>query len=278
MEEPRAKTGRERAYDLAMAALAPLATLVAKTSLVPTTPFLSADVFPWIPKLEANWRDIRRELDGLLTFRDDLPAFHTINRDATDIGSERWKSFFFYGFRHRSDLNCARCPRTASLLATIPDMTTALFSILEPGAHLPRHRGPWKGVIRYHLGLMVPKQREKCTIEVDGEVAHWQEGKSMVFDDTFPHSVRNDTNETRVVLFLDIVRPCRIPGSWVNQAVMKGAALTPFIKSSRRHELEWEARFMEKHGGPGEPRDLSLSASPPPPPPPQVTDTRHEAR
>jgi hypothetical protein len=86
-----------------------------------------------------------------------------------------------------------------------------------------------------------------------------------VFDDTFPHSVRNDTNETRVVLFLDIMRPCRRPGTWVNQAVMKGAALTPFIKSSRRHELEWEARFREKHGG----DEPSLA-------PPSVADARPE--
>jgi ornithine lipid ester-linked acyl 2-hydroxylase len=258
--EPRTKTGRERAYDFAMMALAPLADLVARTSLVPTTPFMTADVFPWMADLEANWREIRRELDELLTFRRDLPAFHTINRDATDIGSERWKSFFFYGFGHRSDGNCARCPRTAALLAKIPDMTTALFSILEPGARLPRHRGPWKGVVRYHLGLMVPKEYEKCAIEVDGEVAHWREGKSMVFDDTFPHSVRNDTNETRVVLFLDIIRPCRFPGSWVNRAVMKGASLTPFIKSSRRYELEWEAEFAKKHGAPGQ--EVALPASP----------------
>lgn len=244
----RTKTIRERAYDFSMVALTPLANLIAHTSSVPTTPFLPAEPFPWIARLESSWRSIRAELEGLLSFRDDLPAFHRINRDATDIGTERWKSFFFYGFGLRSDANCARCPRTAALLQTIPDMTTALFSILEPGAHLPRHRGPWKGVIRYHLGLMVPKAFDKCGIEVNGEVGHWQEGKSMVFDDTYEHSVWNDTDETRVVLFLDIIRPCRFPGSWLNRAFLKAASMTPFIRSSRRYELEWEAQFQEKHG------------------------------
>jgi aspartyl/asparaginyl beta-hydroxylase (cupin superfamily) len=240
------KTRRERAYDLVMKLMAPLARLVARTSLVPTTAFLEGRHFPWVATLEANWRDIRTELDGLLTFRDDLPAFHLINRDATDIGTERWKSFFFYGFGVRSDANCARCPRTAALLAKIPGMTTAFFSILEPGARLPRHHGPWKGVIRYHLGLMVPAHSEKCGIEVGGEVAHWQEGKSMIFDDTYPHSVWNDTDETRAVLFLDIIRPCRIPGAWINWAVVKAAAMTPFVRSSIRHERAWETQFMEK--------------------------------
>lgn len=244
------KTGRERAYDVAMVALAPLAKLVARTSRVPTTPFLSAEHFSWAQGLEANWREIRRELDGLLAFSKDLPPFHTINRDATDIGSERWKSYFFYGFGLRSDANCARCPRTAALIEAIPGMTTAMFSILEPGARLPAHRGPWKGVIRYHLGLMVPRDRKKCGIELDGQVAHWEEGRSLVFDDTYQHSVWNDTHETRVVLFLDVTRPCRIPGSWVNQAVLKVAAVTPFIRTSRRHELEWEEKFWKKYGGP----------------------------
>ncbi len=247
--EGKKRRMRERAYDLAMVGLRPLTSWVARTSRVPVTPFMSAEHFAWIPGLESHWREIRRELEGVLAFRDDLPAFHSINRDATDIGSERWKSFFFYGFGLRSDVNCARCPQTAALLANIPGMSTALFSILEPGARLPRHTGPWKGVIRYHLGLMVPKEWSKCGIEVNGEVAHWQEGKSLVFDDTYQHSVWNDTNETRVVLFLDILRPCRFPGSWVNKAVLKAAAWTPFIRSSRRHELAWEQAFMAKHGG-----------------------------
>lgn len=263
----RRKTLRERAYDTAMVALTPLTNLIARTSRVPTSPFMSADNFPWIPELESHWLEIRRELETVLTFRDDLPAFHRINRDATDIGTERWKSFFFYGFGHRSDANCARCPRTAALIAGIPGMSTALFSILEPGARLPRHTGPWKGVIRYHLGLMVPKAWKSCAIEVNGEVAHWQEGKSLVFDDTYPHSVRNDSEETRVVLFLDIVRPCRFPGSWVNKAVLKGAAMTPFIRSSRRHELAWEQVFATKHGRPAE--------SPALPPAPRPRESPH---
>ena len=34
-------------------------------------------------------------------------------------------------------------------------MMTAFFSILAPGKHIPPHRGPYKGLLRYHLGLQV---------------------------------------------------------------------------------------------------------------------------
>jgi beta-hydroxylase len=128
-------------------------------------------------------------------------------------------------------------------------MTTALFSILLPGARLPPHRGPWKGFLRYHLGLMVPAASDQCGIAVDGQLAHWQEGKSLLFDDTYEHRVWNDTLETRVVLFLDVVRPCRFPGSWINQAVIRGTALTPFVRDSIRRHRAWEMRFARQHEG-----------------------------
>jgi beta-hydroxylase len=127
-------------------------------------------------------------------------------------------------------------------------MKTAFFSILAPGVRIPPHRGPWKGFIRYHLGLIVPEPADRCGIEVGGQEAHWREGESLVFDDTYEHHVWNDTNGTRVVLFLDVVRPCRFPGSWVNPAVIGIASLTPFVQDSMRRHRAWERRFAATHG------------------------------
>jgi beta-hydroxylase len=245
------KTFRERAYDGAMALLRPATALVERTSLVPTTPFLRAEDFPWIPALEAGYPEIRRELEGVLRWRDELPAFHDVNGDATDLDNDDWKSFFFYGFGARSKANCRRCPRTAELISRVPGMTTAFFSILLPGARLPPHTGPWKGFVRYHLGLIVPEPAERCGIIVGGEEAHWREGGSLVFDDTYLHSAWNDTSGTRVVLFLDVVRPCSFPGSLVNAAVIHGARLTPFIRTSMRRERRWEKWFAARHGKAG---------------------------
>ena len=245
------KTFRERAYDGAMALLRPAASLVERTSLVPTTPFLRAEDFPWIPPLEAGYADIRRELDTVMGWRNELPAFHDINGDATDLNNDDWKSYFFYGFNKRSKANCQRCPRTAALISRVPGMVTAFFSILLPGARLPPHTGPWKGFVRYHLGLIVPEPADGCGIIVGGQEAHWREGRSLVFDDTYVHTAWNDTEGTRVVLFLDVVRPCRFPGSLVNRAVIHGAALTPFIRTSARRERRWERAFAATHGKAG---------------------------
>ena len=237
------RTFRKWAYNLAMATMRRLATIVARSSLVPTTPILSSRDFPWAKPLEHDWKIIRQELEAVLIRRAELPAFHEINGDATNIANDDWKSFFFYGFGRRSEDNCRRCPRTAELIQRVPGMKTAFFSILGPGVRLPPHHGPWKGFIRFHLGLIVPEPLEKCGITVGGVTTHWREGLSLIFDDTYEHKVWNDTSSTRVVLFLDVARPCRFPGSWINWAVIQTAALTPFVQDSLRRHRAWERRF-----------------------------------
>ena len=87
-----------------------------------------------------------------------------------------------------------------------------MFSILEPGKHLPPHRGPYNGVLRLHLGLIVPEPREQLGIRVEKEVYRWKEGEAVIFDDAYEHEAWNRTPHTRVVLFVDFVKPLRFPG------------------------------------------------------------------
>ena len=142
----------------------------------------------------------------------------------------------------------ARSPRpprtmTAALCQGIPGMKTAFFSILAAGKHLPAHRGPYKGVMRYHLGLLIPEPAEECAIRVEHETRHWAEGKSLIFDDTYEHEAWNDTAGTRVVLFVDFVRPLRQPARAVNWLVLWAIAFSPFIGDAKRRHMDWEKRF-----------------------------------
>jgi aspartyl/asparaginyl beta-hydroxylase (cupin superfamily) len=220
--------------------------ILARNSLVEDRPILDARDFPWVADLEANWTAVRTELDRILTEPGKIPNFQDISPDQANITrDDRWKTFFLYCYGYRMDGNCDRCPETARLVASIPGMFTALFSVLAPGKHIPLHRGPYKGVLRCHLGLLVPEPREQCWIEVGGERAHWEEGKCVVFDDTYKHRVQNDTAGVRVVLFLDVVRPLRFPGTLLNRMVLRIIRLSPYIRDAVRNQRAWERRLGE---------------------------------
>src|SRR5690606_6389720 len=106
---------------------------------------------------------------------------------------------------------CARCPETTRLVEAVPGMRTAFFSLLAPGKSIPPHRGPWRGILRYHLGLLVPEPRGRCGIRIGDRVVHWREGESLLFDDSYEHEVWNDTGGWRAVLVLDVLRPLAPP-------------------------------------------------------------------
>ncbi len=209
----------------------PTEWLIRRCSGVGQQPFFAPSAFPWIRRIEADWTSIRDELLVLLRDRVHIPSFHEISPEQLFITKDdKWKTFMLFAYGRKVPQNCARCPETTRLLETIPGMKTAFFSILGPGKHIPAHRGPYTGVLRYHLGLIVPREKEACRIRVDSQTAHWDEGRSLVFDDTYEHEVWNQTDEERVVLFVDFTRPLPYPISVLNEMVIQLFSRSPLIQ------------------------------------------------
>jgi ornithine lipid ester-linked acyl 2-hydroxylase len=212
----------------------------ARHSLVSTTPVIANTTFPWVTQLEAAYSDIRAELDALLEHTEDLPAFHQISPDQKRISKgDNWKTFAFYVYGHRVDDNCALCPRTAAVLDALPGMRTAMFSILAPRYHIPPHKGPTRAVIRAHLALKVPVDREQVWLRVDDQILHWKEGKVVLFDDSYEHEVRNDTDETRAVLFIDIDRPMDRIGTLLNRVIVHLIQASAYVKLPLKNLAVW---------------------------------------
>jgi beta-hydroxylase len=173
-------------------------------SKVGNPPIYDKAAFPWATDVEAAYPAIRAELERVLTRKDDLPGFHEISSDVATISQDRgWKTFLLAGYGFKSDANITLCPRTWAACQKIPGLITVMYSILEPGKHLPPHRGPYNGVLRLHLGLIVPEPREDLGIRVEKELYRWREGEAVIFDDAFEHEAWNRTPHTRVVLFVD---------------------------------------------------------------------------
>lgn len=220
-------------------------------SRVSTAPVLDAAEFPWVPELEAAWPEIRKELDRVLVNPEDLPPFHVMSPDQARISKgDHWKTFGFYVYGNRVEENCALCPVTAAVIERLPGMRTAFFSVLDPGYHIPPHRGPTRAVIRCHLALRVPRERERCWIRVGDRVCHWTEGKCLLLDDTYEHEVHNDTDELRVVLFLDIDRPSDWLGTRFNRLVIRMIAASRYIKEPMKNVAKWNrARDERRRAG-----------------------------
>lgn len=210
--------------------------MVYAQSRIPTTEKIDAPVFDWIPTLEKNWGVIRSELESVLDASERLPAFHEISPDQARISREdHWKTYVFQVFGRRFDPNCARCPQTARLLAGIPDLQNAWFSILAPGYHIPPHRGPTNAIVRIHLGLMVPRNRDACRIRVGAQEFSWEEGRCVVFDDFYEHEVWNDTDERRVVLFFDVTRPMKPAGRPLVSALLAAMRRSRYVRDAWRN-------------------------------------------
>lgn len=207
----------------------------ARQSLIGDEAILDPANLPCLQDLERNWHIVRQELAPLLAERSAIPAFGKLSPDHRRIANtSAWRSFFFEGYGFKARANRARCPQTAAMLDEIPGLVVAFFSIMEPGTHVPRHRGLTKAWLNCHLGIAVPKGPGRCEMEVNGEPVGWREGEWMVFDETNPHEVWNETHEPRVVLFLQVRRPMRWPGRMAARLLYAIIRRTGFVQDVKK--------------------------------------------
>jgi beta-hydroxylase len=218
-----------------------------KYSTVGDHPVFENRNFKWTELLENNWIPIRKELEDILAFQQSLPNLQDIQQEQKVLNQDNnWKTFFLYGFGIKATMNCRSCPITTSILEQIPGMKTAFFSILSPYKHIPAHKGIFKGIIRSHLGLIIPDRDGKCSMRIENEQIDWQEGKVVVFDDTFEHEVWNNTGETRLVLLVDTVRPFKFPLSFINNSIVSLIGNSSYVKEAMKNHKLWETHFHSK--------------------------------
>jgi len=154
--------------------------------------------FSFVKLLEDNWLSIREEA---LKLREDLmvawPEKYLCERG--------WDVLGMFAFKNKLTEPASTCPKTTAILEQVPGLETAVFSRLKPRCHIKPHVGYYsysEKILRVHMGLIVP---QGCTLMVNGVQKQWEEGKVMIFDDTFRHEVWNPSHDQeRIVLMFDI--------------------------------------------------------------------------
>jgi aspartate beta-hydroxylase len=179
-----------------------------------TPPVLDvASHFPMAAHLQRNWRHIRREILHLVSRNTRIPKFHHLMANQAEISDNDgipWRVFMLRAYGQDQMANQALCPATAKLIQAIPNVIGACFSILEAGKHIPAHRGPYRGFLRYHLPLYVPKDEageSLAALRVDKRCYRLREGRGILWDDTYEHEAWNRGRSPRIVLIVDIARP-----------------------------------------------------------------------
>lgn len=164
--------------------------------------------FPELRLLRDHWQEIRDEAVALM----DLGAIRKADRydDLVfySFMKRGWKRFYLKWYRGFPPSAAARCPRTVALLQQLPCVNGAMFTLLEPHSKLGKHRDPFAGTLRYHLGLVTPNS-PACRMQLDDQEHVWHDGEDILFDSSYVHSARNDTDQPRLVLFCDVHRPMR---------------------------------------------------------------------
>lgn len=179
-------------------------------------------VRPDLRRFDRHFAQIREEVEALLADREGIPRYHDVDPLQHSISAvadpgKRWQVFLLNVMGRRIEKNCRRCPATAALVEETPDLFQAFFSILEGGKSIPAHSGIYRGYLRYHLALKVPRERPP-RIRVKDQFHEWREGESVLFDDSWEHEVTNEASELRVVLIVDVLRPMPWFASAINKA------------------------------------------------------------
>ena len=221
-----------------------LAQLMDRESLVETTPIIPHEQFEFLKPLQDNWQVMADEARKVLEFRDAIPAFQEVSRDQHRIAKgKNWRTFILFGFGQKMAKNAKMAPETTRLLEGVPNLQTAWFSILAPGYHIPAHTGVTKGVLRVHIGLIVPRDYEKCRIRVGDQIRAWQEGGMFILDDTYNHEVWNETDQERVILLFDFDRPMKWKGRLANMLSIAAMKRTAFYQEPKKNMQSFEDRF-----------------------------------
>lgn len=171
--------------------------------------------------LDKHFDIIREEFEAVKETYS-IPAYEELDAFQTDASKPKtkWKVFMLNLMGEYPELAKELCPNTCEYLKGIPHLFEAFFSVLEPGRSIPHHEGPYRGYIRYHLGIEVP-QKNPPAIRIKDQIYQWKERESVLFDDTWDHEVINHSEEERVVLIVDILRPMPPKPHRVNHFLVK---------------------------------------------------------
>lgn len=170
--------------------------------------FFNPTDYVWVNAIESQFDVIKLELENY--FQNQNHHLKDYFDDLLYSNSKGWKTSNFK-FHGQVDKNLTIfIPKLESLMNSFPEILSYGISVLEAETSIFPHCGDTDATIRCHLPIIVPASLPKCGIKVKGESRSWEVGKLVLFCDAHEHETWNLTNETRIVLIIDVLHPQNI--------------------------------------------------------------------
>jgi len=178
--------------------------------------FFETQTISWCEQLQAQFPAIREEvLAGLDVQGDGRPYLskrHGLEGELWEplVDKMSWASVHLYSGGEANSRVLDKFPKTLAALQSVPLATfggnpsEVFISVLAPRTRIPEHFGVSSAILTVHLPIAVPSG---CGLQVHEDIRTPEEGKLMVFDDTWQHSAWNNSDRPRVVLIFEVWHP-----------------------------------------------------------------------
>ena len=213
-----------------------------KQAQIDSTIFFYPKKFKFFKELQQGWKDIQEEAINIMNNSPRLNISRTINdwhdaksyidtiknkygwirswaydpdgtvENQTVDGNHEWLNYGLYYFGEEFSENILLCPKTMKLLSKIKShINICGFSWMFGGCLLQPHTditGISSGSLAMHLGLSVPKPNNVCRLIIKNSNEEYiymneENGKMFIFDATFEHYAYNQSNQDRLILYVD---------------------------------------------------------------------------
>jgi hypothetical protein len=177
-------------------------------------------------EIEAVWSQLRCELRTACDYGP-FSVYRQAGSNFTD--AEHWSTLNLLLPAGRLAPQASLCPATVAMLrASEAFCEVAVISRLMSGGHILPHCGPWNARLIVHVGITTP---EAAQMRCASELRRWEEGRALIFDDSFEHECWNNAETDRFVLLFAIWHP-----GWLNHELI-------LLKNIERHiaRIYWDS-------------------------------------
>lgn len=165
--------------------------------------FYPPELFPELNILKENWKAIRDEILSYEREEGFIKGMGSYSPAA--VNGTDWSTINLMSYMVLFHKNRAKFPVLTDLTDRIPNCTTVTISVLSPNTEIKPHYGDTNGVIRAHLGLIVPDPYPTVALKVGDEERGWEDGELLLFTIVQRHMAWSRSDKKRYVLIIDFV-------------------------------------------------------------------------